>query len=93
MNDASGSGALVVDGTVVSETAIDGGLFAFTWDSTQVDDGPSALAVVAVNADGTVTASVSVDVTVDNALTSIERIHVDFDEGRITAFEYAEFGL
>lgn len=91
--EAEGTVRLLVDGVVVSESPIASGLVSFSWDSASLVDGSRELVLEAVDEGGALAASDSSSVIVANGASAAERIQVDFDELRISAVEYAEYGV
>lgn len=88
----TGSGAdtadLLIDGTLVDSQPIVEGSMTFLWDTTSAADGLATVAVVAYEA-GVEVASTSISVTVNNALTSGERLDTDFDQGALGLDDYS----
>lgn len=87
--DATGSVDVSVDGMLVGSSEIVDGGATVPWDTTTSADGQAVLLTEARDETGTVTATSSVTVTVDNSLFDMERIFADFDSGLITADEFA----
>jgi len=67
--------------------------FEVEWDTTSVIDGEYTLTARATHLAGGSEDSDGIVVTVSNAMSSAGRVTTDYEEGSLTAEEYAEFGL
>lgn len=82
---------LIIDDSVVGEDLSDP--FEFVWDTTTENPGPHVLQVRATDSESNVTTSIPVPVSVDNQLSSANRVAVDAAEGRLSTDDAGLYGI
>ena len=92
-SDAEGTVDVFVGGVLLDSQPIAGGSATVLWDTASTADGLTTVSVEALDVSGELSASTSVDVTVDNSLPSEDRVIEDYEAGRITVDDFATYGI